>query len=168
MPKIIITQNLDLYPDQIERIKKLGNTTIYTNLAKSPEEWLERCQGANIICTGKFGLKTKIYELSNVFISLPFVAIGWIDLVKLKERNINVANSPGCNKDAVSEWIIAMMINIMRDLIHYTNVTNLSSQEIPRTPGLTNKKVVILGKGNIGSRVGKICETCNMKVEYFL
>lgn len=167
--KIIITQGMDLFSDQIERLKNLGEVKIYNDLSKTPEEWLDRCRGFDIICTGEFGLKQKVYELKNVFISLPFVGIGWLDKEKLKENNIIVAYSPGCNKDAVSEWIIGMMINLLRELPRYINIKNLLEHTMPEiTSGLTNKKVCILGAGNIGSRVGKICEAFDMQVRFFL
>lgn len=166
--KIVVTQEMDLAPNQIERLKELGEATFYKDLAKTPKEWLDRCKGFNIICTGKFGLKQKIYELKNIFISLPFVDVGWVNKDKLKKNNITISYSPGCNKDAVSEWIIGMMINLLRQFPKYINIENLPKHTLPeRTLGLTNKKVSILGVGNIGSRVGKICESLDMKVNYF-
>ena len=77
MKKIVITQNLDLFPDQIEILKKLGNCTFFKTLSKDYEEWLERVKDAEIICSGKYGLKQKIGELSNKFISAPFVGTGF-------------------------------------------------------------------------------------------
>ena len=168
MKKIVVTQNHDLYPDQIERLKSLGEVKLYDDLAKTPEEWLERVRGFEIICSGKFGLKQKIYELKDVFISLPFVDIGWVDKEKLKERNSTVSYSPGCNRVAVSEWIIGMMINLLRELPKYIGVKSLPKHTLPeKTVGLAKKKVTILGPGNIGSRVGKICESLEMEVTYF-
>lgn len=168
MKKIIVTQEMDFSPDQRERLKKLGDVTFYDDRAKSPEEWLERCKGADVICSGIFGVRQKIHELANVFVSLPFVGVGWIDKENLKKNNIAVSNSPGCNKDAVSEWIIAMMLNLLRELPGFIRTTNLPKGELPKIKlSLTGKKVCILGKGNIGSRVGKICEAFDMKVAYF-
>jgi len=169
MAKIVVTQDLGLTPKDIEKLKQLGDLTIYNELSKTPEEWLERCKDADIICTGKFGLKTeKTYELKNVFFALPFVGVEFFDKERLKANNITVSYCPGCNKDAVSEWIIGMIINLLRDLPKMINNTTLSKGVIPKeTLGLTNKKVTIIGKGNIGSRVGKICEALDMQVNYF-
>jgi lactate dehydrogenase-like 2-hydroxyacid dehydrogenase len=36
----------------------------------------------------------KVYDLKDVFISLPYVGVDFLDRKKLKERNITVANSP--------------------------------------------------------------------------
>jgi lactate dehydrogenase-like 2-hydroxyacid dehydrogenase len=65
-------------------------------MAKTPEEWLARCQGFDIVCTSIFGLRDKWAELHDVFVSLPFVGTGFFDAKKLKARNVTVSSSPGC------------------------------------------------------------------------
>jgi len=88
-----------------------------------------------------------------VVISVPFVDVSWGDLKIIKKNEITLLNSPGCNKHAVSEWIIGMIINMLRDLpnsIHSTETLHEKS-----TLGLKDKRIVILGKGNIGKQVGK-------------
>ncbi len=167
--KIVITQKLMLPKESLERLKSLGEVKLYDTLSKTPEEWFKRCKDADIICTGKFGLKSdKLYDLENEFISVPFVGTGFLDLERLKERNITVARSPECNRLAVSEWIIGMIINLLRGFSKYINVIDLPKGEIPpRALGLAGKKVIILGKGNVGSQVGNICESLNMEVGFF-
>jgi len=167
MLKIVVPLNLELFPDQIKRLKKLGAVTFYNDWAKTPEEWLERVKDADIICGGKFGLKEKYQDLKNVFISLPFVGVGFFDENILKKRNIVVAKSPGCNKVAVSEWIIGMIFNLLRRFPFYINNTTLNNDLPPIEHSLKDKNITILGKGHVGSRVGKICEALEMNVSYF-
>lgn len=166
--RIVVTQNLDLFPDQIEKLKKLGEVKIYDDLAKSPDEWFSRVQGFEIICTGKYGIREKIYDLSNVFVAFPFVAVDWIDKDKIKDRKINVSYCPGCNKIAVSEWIIGMIFNLMRRFPEFIRTEKMPKGLMPeKALSLAGKRITVLGKGNIGSRVGKICEALEMKVVYF-
>jgi phosphoglycerate dehydrogenase-like enzyme len=166
--KIVITQDMDLYPDQIERLKSLGEVTFYDEVPATPEEWLSRCQGADVICSGECGLKEKATGLKDVFISLPLVGVGWLDLPKLKSINVLVSNSPGCNKEAVAEWVVAMLLNLFRQLPGYINVNNLPRNSFPeKTLGLSGKKVCILGAGNVGKRVGELCGAFGMNVSYF-
>jgi len=169
MKKIVVTQNLGLNSKEKERLNKLGNVVYYDNLPKSPEEWLKRSQDADIICSGRFGLTSdKLYELENKFISIPFVGTGFLDLNKLKVRNILVARTPGCNKEAVSEWVMAMILNLFRKFPKYINNLNLPVGITPEPDqGLKGKNITILGRGNIGSRVGRICEALEMNVTYF-
>lgn len=167
MPKIVVPLNLELFPDQIKRLKKLGDVTFYNDWAKTPEEWLQRVKDADIICGGKFGLKEKYQDLKNVFISLPFVGVGFFDENILKKRNIVVAKTPGGNKVAVSEWIVGMIFNLLRRFPFYINNKTLNDDLPPIEHSLKDKNITILGQGNIGSRVGKICEVLEMNVSYF-
>ncbi|MBD3362781.1 hydroxyacid dehydrogenase [Candidatus Dojkabacteria bacterium] len=165
--KIVIAQELDLLPEQERRIKALGETTIYHDFARNEDEWFERVKVADFICSGKFGLKKKIYDLKDVVLSLPFVGVGWIDKNKIKERNITVTYCPGCNKHAVSEWVIGNMINLFRNMMHLNKIKDMTTRQNVRTLGLYHKKICILGKGNIGKKVGKISKSLGMNVEYF-
>ncbi len=169
MKKIVVTKELNLYEDQIKRLNKLGDVIYYNNSPETLDEWLRRCKEANIICTGIYGMKSKkVYELENVFISLPYVGIEFLDKTKLKEKNIVVSNSPGCNKEAVSEWIIGMMLMFFRRLDELNRVTNLTKDDILRiTTSLYDKNITILGFGNIGKQLGKICESFGMKITFF-
>jgi len=164
--KIVVTQDLGLNQSEKAQLNQLGTVTYYDNLASTPEQWLERCTDANIICTGKFGLKQKYQELRNVFISLPFVDTGFLDPKTLKANHVTVSSCLGCNKDAVSEWIVAMSLNLFRDLPSKINNLKPITKRQPSI-GLSGKTATILGPGAVGSRVGKILKVLDMKVNYF-
>ncbi|EDK72639.1 D-isomer specific 2-hydroxyacid dehydrogenase, NAD-binding [candidate division TM7 genomosp. GTL1] len=168
MPKIIVTQPLGISPEHKVRLERLGEVTYFDERAKTLEEWLERVQGFDIICTGVFGIREKSNELHDTFVSLPFVGVGWADPEMLKEHNVTIANSPGCNRLAVAEWIIAMTLLMARNFLPYINIDNITEGVYPEaTIGLTGKKMAILGKGNIGQQVGHIAEALGMQVNYF-
>lgn len=167
MPKIVVTQDLDLFPDQIEKLKSLGDVTFHKNLADTPEDWLVRVRGFDIICTRKFGLKQKINELHDVFVSLPAVGVGWVDKETIRANNVTLANTPGSNKAAISEWIVGMMINSIRELPAYIDVEKLPYDMPSVHRGLSEMKVTILGAGNIGKEVGRVCEALDMKVKFY-
>ncbi|MBS3165549.1 hydroxyacid dehydrogenase [Candidatus Woesearchaeota archaeon] len=168
-PKIVVTKNLHLYENQIKRLESLGKVTYYQDNPKSAEEWLQRCRGADIICTGIFGANSdKLYQLKKVFVSLPFVGVEFLDKKKLKQNSIVVANSPGCNQEAVSEWIIGMLLMYFRRLAQLTRTTDLPKDDILKTAtSLYNKKITILGAGNIGKQLEKICKSLGMNVTFF-
>lgn len=167
--KIVVTKNLELPSHLKRRLDALGDVTYYTDLPKSTDEWFERCRHANIICTGIFGLNSeKLYDLKDVFISLPFVGVEFLDKKRAKERNIVVSNSPGCNKEAVAEWHAAMLLVAFRRLSTLVNAKDLPlSETLKCTPGLFGKKITILGTGHIGEQLGKICEALGMSVAFF-
>src|SRR3989338_6770079 len=167
-PKIVVTSTMSFLPEQKMRLEKLGETNFYNTLPSTPEEWMKRTEGDEIICSGKYGLTEKIYERKNVFYSLPFVAVGWIDKEKLKASGNTVSYSPGCNSYAVSEWIIGMTFFLMRKFNRLVNTQTLKEKTGSRDYyGLAHKKACILGKGNVGSKVGKVYEALGMNVIYF-
>jgi phosphoglycerate dehydrogenase-like enzyme len=165
--KIVVIQNLYLYPDQIERLNSLGEIKIYIDYPE-PNEWIRRCGEGDIIRSGKFGITASLNEIKDKFFSVPFVNIGWIDKDKIRKNKVTVSYAPGCNKDAVSERVIAMMLNLSRKFPKAINSKDISKENaLAITKSITKKKVTILGKGNIGSNVGKICESFNMNVTFF-
>ena len=167
MTKIVVTSKMDFSPEQKARLQRLGDVTFYDDQVTSPDEWLKRVNGYEIICSWMAGLREKYSELSNVFISVPFVGVGtFADPKIIKAKNITISNSPGCNRHAVSEWIIYMMLTSKRRLDKYLGTTEVVPISPPET-GLAFKTVAILGYGNIGKRVGEICKGLEMKDLYF-
>lgn len=166
--KIIVTQPMEFQSGQKKRLDKLGDVTYYDSSAKTPEEWLERVKGFDIICTGGFGFRDKWQQLQDLFVSVPFVSTSWADPAILKANNVTVSNSPGCNRHAVSEWIVTMMLIMARQMDKYLRVKELPTKMV-RTPtmGLAYKKITVLGKGNIGTRVGSVAKALEMDVTYF-
>lgn len=165
MPKIVVTQDLNLSQEQIKRLENLGELTLYNQIASSHEELIQRCLDADIVCARKTDLESVYSYLSNVFISAPFVEVGWANRELLKARHITIANAPGCNKEAVSEWVIGMLINMFRKLPESINANYTPTQQ--HTLSLAERKVCILGVGNIGSRVGQMCNALGMNLVFF-
>jgi phosphoglycerate dehydrogenase-like enzyme len=168
IPKIVAVQPLQLSLAQKARLEKLGDVTYYDTRTKSLDEWLERTQGHDIICTGVYGIKDKWNELHDVFVSLPFVGVGWADPAVLKAHNVTISNSPGCNRHAVAEWIIGMLLMMARQLDHYLRIPELPFNQMPPAGfGLPGKNIAVIGKGNIGTQVGKIAESLGMNVTFY-
>lgn len=167
MPKIVVTNPMGLSTPQKVRLEKLGEVTFYDAFPASSDDWLKRVQGFDVICSWMVGLREKYAELKDVFISVPFVGVGtFADPTILKTNNIIISNSPGCNRHAVSEWITYMILLTIRRFDKFLETTVTVSLTPPPT-GLAGKNITILGKGNIGQRVGTICEALEMKVTYF-
>lgn len=171
MVKIVVPRELNFYPDQIKRLESLWDVTYYNTDPESFEEWFDRCKEADIICPWMYGMKSeKVYDLKDVFISLPYVGIDFLDKKKLQERNIVVANSPWCNKEAVVEWIIGMILVYFRSLNTLIWIKDLSKEDVLKSKwvSLFDKNISILWHGHIGTLLWKICESFWMKVNFFL
>jgi glycerate dehydrogenase len=165
MVRIVVPEAITSVDKVKERLSKLGELEFFDDTPDS-ETWLKRCEGADIICCSKPNLRVKFGELKNTFVSVPFVGVGWIDKDVIKKNNVTVAYSPGGNKEAVAEWIIAMLINLVRRFPEQIN----REERYEKLPiiglGLKGRRVAILGAGNVGRYVGKILEDFEMKVIY--
>jgi len=166
MTKIVVIKDLKLTKEQKARLEKLGDLHIH-KVPETHDGWLEYMKWADIVCSGKFGLKQKWQELKNVFISLPFVWVWFFDKEIMKKNNISVANSPGCNKTAVWERIIFMIILLFRRFHKAINKTS-KTNKVQVTHWLYGKNITILGKWNIGKYVWDVCEKMGMNISYFV
>lgn len=170
MKKIVVTNNQDFTDEQKKRLNKLGKVTYFDAIPKNAEEYLTRTKDADVICSGTAGLKDAYKKLKDVYITVGFVSVVFVDLDILKKNNVKISNAPGANQHAVAEWIVWMMILAMRNFDDYLNLNKSLRQEgslPPLNPGLTGKKLTILGRGNIGKRVGKLAEAFDMEVCFF-
>lgn len=167
MKKIVVIQPAGLTEAQLSELRKLGDVTYYNTVVKDVDEWLERVKGADIIYSNIHGLDEGWRSLHDVFITLPFVGVGFLNPGVLKKNNVIVSRSPGCNKVAVSEWIVGMLLSYARRLPELTKATSFSQPTPFYTTSLAGKTVCIVGKGHVGSRVGHLLEAFDMTVKYY-
>lgn len=168
--KIVVTNNQNFTDEQKQRLDDLGDVTYYDTLPGTAEEYLRRVEGVDVICSGTDGLKDAYAQLKDVYVTVAFVSVAFLDLNVLKKNNVTLSNAPGSNRHAVSEWILGMMILLMRDLhgaINRREAFRKDGNLPPITPGLAGKNITILGQGNVGKRVGELAASFRMHVTYF-
>lgn len=169
-PKIVVTNDQDLSEEQKTRLNNLGNVTYYHTLPSGAEDYLARVKGADIICSGHAGLKDAYKHLRDVYITVSFVSVAFVDLEVLKSNGVVISNAPGVNRHAVSEWVFWMILTMMRGFPRFLNSDEdfrKDGELPPLTKGLVGKKITILGYGNIARQVGRLAEAFDMKVNYF-
>lgn len=167
--KIVVTNNQDFTEDQKRRLESLGEVTYYDSFP-TVDEYLERVKDADVICSGTAGLKDAYSQLKNVYITVSFVSTAFVDAEVLKSNNVTLSNAPGANKHAVAEWVIFMMLLMMRQFNEALNRSETYRHDgalPPLMKGLADRNITILGSGNIGRQVGKLAESFDMNVGYF-
>lgn len=168
--KIVVTNNQHFTVEQKERLESLGDVTYYDDLPKDGEEYLKRVEEADIICSGTAGFKDAYNKLKDVYVTVGFVSVAFVDLEVMKNNNVLVSNAPGINKNAVSEWIMWMVGCVLRDFDNYLNTTkNLRDFDAlpPVFPGFADRNITILGYGNVGKQTAKLAEAYGMSVTFF-
>ncbi len=170
MPKIVVTNDQHFTEEQKKRLEALGDVTYFEKYPEDGAEYLERVKGADIICSGTAGLQEAYAELKDVYITVGFVSVAFVDTEVMRKNGVTISNAPGANRHAVSEWIIWAILNLLRQFhtaLNRTESYRTGGNLPPLTESLADKKLVILGAGNVGRQLGKLAGAFEMKVTYF-
>ena len=171
--KIYIVGEENLFKkNQKEEIKKYGET-IFLKKEKFIEIILNDKSEKVIIYDPDFGgwnFSTEILE-NSVNIKAIFLGTtdkSYIDLNYCDNKKIKVFNIPRYASDSVAEYLVMYMFNCAKKIPLQLKNNNLQDfSNYFEQMQLRNKKVGIVGYGNIGSAVANICNGIGMDVCYW-
>lgn len=83
------------------------------------------------------------------FVGSATIGTDHLDKEALDKRNITWASAPGCNAIAVAQYVLSVMLNLSEG----------------QGFELLNKTVAIVGAGNIGKQLAKVCNA--LSIEHF-
>jgi phosphoglycerate dehydrogenase-like enzyme len=165
MKKICITGDFPFTEEQKARLAAQGEVKNVTDYASS-EEWLSAVQGSDVILSDGDYLLENLGNLENVFVTYPYIELGAFDSEKLKEKGVFVANTKGSNKDSIVEWVMFAVLSLFRKFPEYLNTKE--TKPFTLNHSLSGKKVLIVGKGSIGTAIEEACKAFNMDVDFFM
>jgi erythronate-4-phosphate dehydrogenase len=91
----------------------------------------------------------KLLKGSSVkFIATATIGYDHIDTDYCKQAGIRWTNAPGCNAESVNQYI----------------ASSLFSWSLKNRQELAGKTIGVVGAGNVGSKVARMCETIGMRV----
>lgn len=174
--KIVVLERNSVGIDvSVEELKKLGDTTIYSNTTAADVK--EKVKEAEIIVANKAPLnEDTLKDAANVKLICEF-ATGYdnVDLTYCKKRGIKVANVVNYSTDAVAQHTFALCFYVLEKLRHYDEYVKsgaygaqdrFSNFDIPFTE-ISGKTWGIIGMGNIGKKVASIAEAFGCKVIFY-
>lgn len=174
--KIVVLERNSVGLDvSVDRLKSLGDTTIYPNTTAVDVK--EKVRDAEIIVANKAPLNADtLKDAENVKLICEF-ATGYdnIDVAYCKERGIKVANVVNYSTDAVAQHTFALCFYVLEKLRHYDEYVKsgaygaqerFSNFDIPFTE-LAGKTWGIIGMGNIGRKVASIAKAFGCKVIFY-
>ena len=171
--KVFVVSERDLFNIELqEKIKKYGET-VFLNKDTYIENIISNDDEKVVVYDPDFGgwsFPKEILENSN---SLKAVFLGttdksYIDLDYCESKSIKVFNIPRYAADSVAEYLVMYMFTLAKKIP--LQIKNNNKQEfIPvyEQIQLKDKKVGIVGFGNIGSRIASICNGIGMNVCYW-
>ena len=126
-----------------------------------------------LVVSGLFQIPPLFYKkLSNLKIISTFgVGVDNINLKTCKEKNIKVANTPGVLTRDVADLALTLLLSISRNLLngqeYVTSNDWINKGPMELTDSVYNKKVGIVGLGQIGKEFAKKARVFSMDINYF-
>jgi D-3-phosphoglycerate dehydrogenase len=152
----------------LKRLEQHARVTVHTNRASTPEELIQRLQGArvavNIRAYSKFD-ETLLKACPGLkMIAVLGVGTDNVDLATASRLGIQVTNTPGFSAFSVAEHTLALMLAAARKIPAHEN--ELRAGRWTRLPmvQLHGKRVGIIGFGNIGRQFAGLAKGIGMKV----
>ncbi len=149
---------------QKKRLAKLGEVK-YLPSPSSSKEFVKQAKGADILYSDGAFLLDSLYKLKNIFVTYPYVELGVFNSGKLKQQGVIVANSQGGNRPSIIEWVLFMTLDLFRKFSPMVRAKKNFPVKLQET--LVGKKVLIVGKGSIGTEIAIPCKAFGMKVSFF-
>ena len=103
-------------------------------------------------------------------ITRPGVGYDSVDVQPATERGIPVVLCPAANARAVAEHTVALLLACAKNIVESVNETkagNFGIRNRYAAVDIVDKMLVVLGFGNIGRQVAKLCAALDMKVGVF-
>ena len=173
--KIVILDGQALNPGDLnwESISSLGDTTIYDQTV-GEEQIIARIGGADIIIPNKTPITEAVLAACPSVKLICVTATGYniVDCDAAKRRGIPVCNVPGYGTAAVSQFTIALLLELCHRIGHHDNAVhqgkwitcpNFCFWDTPQME-LAGKTMGIIGFGQIGRAVGRIAGALGMNV----
>ena len=173
MNKILVGVSSEISNKFILKLKKSFklNNIIFKIINKndSDEKILKKLIKLDIFITKYLKLPNNFFKNKNKLklLQLTTSDYSFIDIKNYKKHSLKIANNNGSNAISVSEHIFLLMLTIYRNFINQLivkknkwNNLKIYNQE------LFNKKIGIIGMGNIGFELAKRCNSFGMDIFY--
>ena len=143
------------------------NFTYYNAKTTDINELIKRSKDQDIVMIANNPYPGEVIEQANnlKLIAVAFAGIDHVDLKACKERNIEVLNCPNYSNVAVSELVIGLTLNLLRNINKADSATrNSQTNSLLIGEELNNKTIGIIGLGKIGNRTADLFNAFGCKV----
>lgn len=175
--KIVVLDGYTENPGDLswDELGKLGELTVYDRTLVSDErEIIQRIGEAELVYTNKTPISRKVLDACpNIkFISLLATGYNVVDYQYAEEKGIPVTNVPSYGTASVSQFSIALLLEICHHIGHHDATVHAGKWEKNKDwcywdyplIELEGKTIGIIGFGRIGKAEGRIAKALGMKV----
>lgn len=174
--KIVVLDGYTENPGDLswDALKEYGDLTVYDRTPYDEKEITRRLEGADIAVTNKTPITKNTIDSVPTLKFVAVLATGYnvVDTTAAKEKGIAVSNVPTYGTDSVSQFAIALLLELCHHIGHHSDEVHRGRWEknadwcfwdYPLIE-LAGKTLGIIGFGRIGHRTGEIAKALNMRV----
>jgi len=175
--KIVVLDGYTENPGDLswDELGKLGELTVYDRTSLTDEsEIIARIGDAEMVYTNKTPISKRVIDAcpSMKFISLLATGYNVVDAAYAKEKGIPVTNVPTYGTASVSQYSIALLLEVCHHIGHHSESVHAGNWEkcidwcywdYPLIE-LEGKTMGVIGFGRIGQAEGRIAKALGMKV----
>ncbi|WP_162053721.1 phosphoglycerate dehydrogenase [Pontibacter pamirensis] len=167
---VLLLENI--HPRAVEMFRHEGYQVETIAGALSEEELCEKIQNVSILgIRSKTHVTRKVLEHANRLMSVGAFCIGTnqIDLDACLKAGVTVFNAPYSNTRSVVEMAIGEIIMLSRGIVDKSSKMHESTWDKSATGSyeVRDKKLGIIGYGNIGAQLSVLAEAMGMVVYYY-
>ena len=167
---VLLLENI--HPAAVELFTKEGYNVEWVKGAMDEEELCERIKNVSILgIRSKTIVTEKVLQHANKLMAVGAFCIGTnqIDLQGTLKRGIVAFNAPYSNTRSVVELEIGQIIMLTRNTIPKSAKMHqgIWDKSAGNSHEIRNKKLGIIGYGNIGSQLSVLAEALGMEVYYY-
>ena len=165
MKKVVLTHRL--HEDGMDVLA--GKVAVAITNTGKPEEMLPELVDADglIIRIGSIDRATMLAAKNLRAIGRPGVGVDDVDVAAATELGIPVVIAPGANTRSVAEHALALIFAAAKDILNSDTKTRsgqFSVRNSYKAFELLGKTLGLVGYGNIGRELAKLCSAIGMKV----
>ena len=153
---------------QIDRLEPYGDVRLYETPPADGDETVARAQGATAIINSRSRVKWPADVLRRLpdlrMITVCGIGTDAIDLDECRERGIVVSNIPGKTAPVVAEHAFGMMFAAAKQAAYQTQKMKAGVWHKFDAIFLRDKTVGVIGAGNIGAEMARLCRSIGMDV----
>lgn len=175
--KIVVLDGYTENPGDLswDELSAMGELTVYDRTSLTDEaEIISRIGEAEIVVTNKTPISRRTFDACPGIKYIAVLATGYnvIDIAYAKERGICVSNVPVYGTRSVSQFAIALLLEVCHHIGHHNQTVHEGKWEncadwcywdYPLIE-LSGKTYGLLGCGNIGIHTAEIAKAMGMKV----
>ncbi len=175
--KIVILDGYTENPGDLSwaELEKLGDLTVYDRTSLTDEdEIIARIADAEVVITNKTPISKRTFDACPTIRYVAMLATGYnvVDVAYAREKGISVSNVPVYGTRSVSQFAIALLLEVCHHIGHHNDTVHEGKWEncidwcywdYPLIE-LAGKTYGLLGCGNIGIHTAEIAKALGMNV----